>query len=45
MMSNALWTPERAVELQLLLRVEAHCLSARHKELEATLGAIQECVV
>jgi hypothetical protein len=28
MMNNALWIPERAVELQLRLCVEAHCLSA-----------------
>jgi hypothetical protein len=41
MMNNALWIPERAVELQLRLCVEAHCRSARHKAYEATLGAIK----
>jgi hypothetical protein len=31
MMNNALWIPERAVELQLRLCVETHCRSAVHK--------------
>jgi hypothetical protein len=31
MMNNALWIPERAVELQLRLCVEAHCRSAGHR--------------
>jgi Integrase zinc binding domain len=44
MMSNALWIPERAVELQLRLCVEAHCRSAGHRAYEATLGAIKEYV-
>jgi Integrase zinc binding domain len=44
MMNNALWIPERAVELQLRLCVKAHCRSARHREYEATLGAIKEYV-
>jgi Integrase zinc binding domain len=44
MMSNALWTPERAVELQLRLCVEAYCRSAGHRAYEATLGAIKEYV-
>jgi Integrase zinc binding domain len=44
MMNNALWIPERAVELQLLLCVEAHCRSAGHRAYEATLGAIKEYV-
>jgi hypothetical protein len=30
MINNSLWTPERAVELQLRLCVEAHCRSAGH---------------
>jgi hypothetical protein len=42
MTNNALWIPERAVELQLRLCVEAHCRSARHRAYEATLGAIKE---
>jgi Integrase zinc binding domain len=41
-MDNALWIPERAVELQLLLCVEAHCRTAGHRAYEATLGAIKE---
>jgi hypothetical protein len=41
MMNNALWIPERAVELQLRLCVEAHCRSAGHRAYEATLGAIK----
>jgi hypothetical protein len=44
MMNNALWIPERAVELQLRLCVEAHCRSAGHRAYEATLGAIKEYV-
>jgi Integrase zinc binding domain len=43
-MNNALWIPERAVELQLRLCVEAHCRSAGHRVYEATLGAIKEYV-
>jgi Integrase zinc binding domain/Integrase core domain len=41
MINNALWIPERAVELQLRLCVEAHCRSAGHIAYEATLGAIK----
>jgi hypothetical protein len=44
MMNNALWMPECAVELQLRLCVEAHCLSAGHRAYEAALGAIKEYV-
>jgi Integrase core domain len=44
MMDNALWIPERAVELQLRLCVEAHCRSAGHRAYEATLGAIKKYV-
>jgi hypothetical protein len=49
MMNNALWIPERAVELQLRLCVEAHCRSAGHsfrtrRAYEATLGAIKDFV-
>jgi hypothetical protein len=44
MMNNALWIPERAVELQLRVRVETHCRFAGNKEYEATLGAIKEYV-
>jgi hypothetical protein len=44
MINNALWIPERAVELQLRLCVEAHCRSAGHRAYEATLGAIKEYV-
>jgi Integrase zinc binding domain len=44
MMNNALWIPERAVELQLRLCVESHCRSAGHRAYEATLGAIKEYV-
>jgi Integrase zinc binding domain len=44
MMSNALWIPERAVELQLSLCVEAHCRSAGHRAYEPKLGAINEYV-
>jgi RNase H-like domain found in reverse transcriptase/Integrase zinc binding domain len=44
MMNNALWIPERAVELQLRSCVEAHCRSAGHRAYEATLGAIKEYV-
>jgi hypothetical protein len=44
MMKNALWIPERVVELQLRLCVEAHCRSAGHRADEAPLGAIKEYV-
>jgi Integrase zinc binding domain len=44
MMNNALWIPERAVELQLRLCVESHCRSAGNRAYEATLGAIKEYV-
>jgi hypothetical protein len=44
MMNNALWIPERAVELQIRLCVEAHCRSAGHRAYEAALGAIKEYV-
>jgi hypothetical protein len=44
MMNNALWIPERGVELQLRLCVEAHCRSAGHRAYEAALGAIKEYV-
>jgi hypothetical protein len=44
MMNNALWIPERAVELQLRLCVEAHCRSAGHRAYEETLRAIKEYV-
>jgi hypothetical protein len=44
MMNNALWVPERAVELQLRLCVEAHCRSAGHRAYEEMLGAIKEYV-
>jgi hypothetical protein len=44
MMKNSLWIPERAVELQLRLCVESHCLSAGHRAHEETLGAIKEYV-
>jgi transposase InsO family protein len=44
MMNNALWIPERAVELQLRLCVEAHCRSAGNRAYEATFGAIKEYV-
>jgi Integrase zinc binding domain len=44
MMNNALWIPERAVELQLQLCVEAYCHSAGHRAYEATLEAIKEYV-
>jgi Integrase zinc binding domain len=44
MMNNALWIPERAVELQLRLCVKAHCHYAGHRAYEATLGAIKEYV-
>jgi hypothetical protein len=41
MMDNALWIPKRAVDLQLLLCVEAHCRYAGHKSFEAKLGRIR----
>jgi Integrase zinc binding domain len=44
MINNALWIPERAVEQQLRLCIEAHCRSAGHRAYEATLGAIKEYV-
>jgi hypothetical protein len=44
MMNNALWIPERAIELQLRLCVEEHCRSSGHRRNEATLGAIKEYV-
>jgi Integrase zinc binding domain len=44
MMNNALWIPERAVELQLRSCVEAHCRSTGHIAYEATLAAIKEYV-
>jgi hypothetical protein len=44
MMSNALWIPECAVELQLRYCLEAHCRSAGHRACEATLGAIKKYV-
>jgi hypothetical protein len=44
MMNNALWIPERAVQLQLRLCVEIHSRSAGHRAHEATLGAIKEYV-
>jgi hypothetical protein len=44
MLNNVLWIPERAVELQLRLCVEAHCRSAGHRVYEATLGAIKKYV-
>jgi hypothetical protein len=44
MMNNALWIPERAVELQLRLCVDAHCRSARNRAYEAKLGVIKEYV-
>jgi hypothetical protein len=42
MMNNALWIPNRAVELQLRLCVETHCRSAGNRADKATLGAIKE---
>jgi hypothetical protein len=45
MMNNALLILERAVELQLLFCVAAHCRSAGHRAYEPTLGAIKEYVV
>jgi hypothetical protein len=44
MISNALRIPERAVEPQVRLCVDAHCRSARHRAYEATLCAIKENV-
>jgi hypothetical protein len=35
MMNKALWMPERAVQLQLRLCVEAHCRSAGHRAYES----------
>jgi RNase H-like domain found in reverse transcriptase len=45
MMSNVIWIPERAVELQLRLCVEEQCRSAGHRAYEATLGAINKYTV
>jgi hypothetical protein len=42
MMNSALWIPERAIELQLRLCVEAHCRSAGHRAYEDMLGSIKE---
>jgi hypothetical protein len=42
MTNNKLWNPDRAVEIQLCLCVEAHCLSAGHRAHEAMLGSIKE---
>jgi Integrase zinc binding domain len=42
MMNNALWIPERAVELLPHLCMEALCRSVGHRAYEATLGAIKE---
>jgi Integrase zinc binding domain len=44
MMNNALWNPDRTVELQLRLSVVTHCRSAGHRAFESTLGAIKEYV-
>jgi Integrase core domain/Integrase zinc binding domain len=44
MMNNALWIPERAVELHLRMCVQAHCRSTGHRACESTLGAIKEYV-
>jgi hypothetical protein len=44
MINNALWIPERAVELLLSLCVEAHCRCVGQRAYEATLGAIKEYV-
>jgi hypothetical protein len=44
MMSNAQWIPERAVELQPRLSMEAHCRSAKQRAYEATLDSIKEYV-
>jgi hypothetical protein len=44
MKNNALWLPERAVELQLNLCVEAHFCSAGRRVHEATTGAIKELI-
>jgi Integrase core domain len=44
MMTNALWIPERAVELQPRSCVEGRCRIAGHRAYEATLGEIKEYV-
>jgi hypothetical protein len=44
MMNNALWIPERAVELQIRLCAEAHSRSAIHRAHEETLGESKEYV-
>jgi Integrase zinc binding domain len=44
MKSNALWIPDRALELQLRFCVETHYHSAGHRAYETTQGAIKEYV-
>jgi hypothetical protein len=44
MMNNALWTPERPVELQLRLCVETHFRSVGYRAYKETLGAVKEFV-
>jgi Integrase zinc binding domain len=44
MMNNAQRIPERAVDLQLSLCMEARCHSAGHRKYQATLGLIKEYV-
>jgi hypothetical protein len=44
MMNNALCIPEREIELQIRLCVEARCRSTGHRAYEATLGAIKKYV-
>jgi hypothetical protein len=41
MINNTLWLPERAVEMQLHMCVEAHCQSIGHRAYEAPLGVIK----
>jgi hypothetical protein len=41
MMNNALWIPERTVELQLRFSVETYCRSAGHRAYKETLGIIK----
>jgi hypothetical protein len=43
-MGKSLWIPERAIELQIRLCVEAHCLSVGHRAYEGMLGAIKDYV-
>jgi Integrase zinc binding domain len=45
MKNHAPCIPERALDLQLRLCVEAHCRSAGHRACEATLDTIKEYVV